>query len=148
MFSLVKVNDFRMTTIMYDNAMGFLYLSVLQGILCVTPFIGFMQCNTNMKKKHATMLTRAMNLLFVGILCLHMIGVLSLDACMYASYMVFAGLCLVFAICLCLHYKHLNLGQKLKSLLTILGVLLFPHLDLFALLVLDIMLVYDYRLDG
>ena len=54
--------------------------------------------------------------------------------------MVFAGLCLVFAICLCLHYKHLNLGQKLKSLLTILGVLLFPHLDLFALLVLDIML--------
>ena len=140
LFSLVKVNDFRMTTIMYDNAMGFLYLSVLQGILCVTPFIGFMQCNTNMKKKHATMLTRAMNLLFVGILCLHMIGVLSLDACMYASYMVFAGLCLVFAICLCLHYKHLNLGQKLKSLLTILGVLLFPHLDLFALLVLDIML--------
>ena len=99
LFSLVKVNDFRMTTIMYDNAMGFLYLSVLQGILCVAPFIGFMQCNTNMKKKHAAMLTKALNLLFIVILCLHMLGVLTLDACMYASYMVFAGLCLIFAVC-------------------------------------------------
>lgn len=140
LFSLVKVNDFRMTTIMYDNAMGFLYLSVLQGILCVAPFIGFMQCNTNMKKKHAAMLTKALNLLFVGILSLHMIGVLSLDTCMYVSYMVFACLCLIFAVCVCLHYKHLNLGQRIKSLITILGVLLFSYLDLFALLILDVML--------
>ncbi len=140
LLSLVKVNDFRMTTIMYDNAMGFLYLSVLQGILCVTPFIGFMQCNTNMKKKHAAMLTKVLNLLFVGILCLHMAGVLSLNACMYVSYMIFAGLCLMFTVCLCIHYKQLNLGQKLKSLLTILGVLLFSYLDLYALLALDIML--------
>lgn len=140
LLSLAKVNDFRMTAIMYDNAMGFLYLSVLQGILCVTPFVGFMQCNTNMKKRHAAMLIKALNLFFIGILGLHMLGVLSLDACMYASYMIFAGLCLLFAICLCIHYKYLNLGQRLKSLLTILGVSLFSYLDLFALLVLDIML--------